>query len=113
MMNYPIYGKQELQFSEQDGAYHISDFHNFITTLLERNILDHVVEEGVAKLVSINGTDTLSTKQKGVLNIILKNNINYSNCNRCQTEIPFSEILDANDNGGYCNYCYHVSQKED
>lgn len=40
--------------------------------------------------------------------------INYNTverCTRCSSEIPWCEMLEAIDNGGYCSYCQHMKEK--
>ena len=32
-------------------------------------------------------------------------------CQRCGEDIPWCEMFEALDNGGYCSYCQHVMEK--
>ena len=54
-MNYPIYDKNDLHMVPKDGTYEYSDFHDLISDLLERELLEHEAEIGIAKYVLNNG----------------------------------------------------------
>lgn len=41
---------------------------------------------------------------------MIRNN-SVEECQRCACDIPWSEMLEALDNGGYCNYCQHMMEK--
>ena len=34
-------------------------------------------------------------------------------CTQCGNPIPWPEMLDAHDNGGYCGWCWHHKNKDD
>ena len=56
------------------------------------------------------GTDKLSEESKEVLDKFLSG-ICPEYCKQCGEPIPWSEMLEAIDNGGYCSYCENVRNK--
>ena len=56
------------------------------------------------------GYDSLSDKQKYVFDKAIEKNA-VDKCQRCGIDIPWCEMLEALDNGGYCNYCHHMMEK--
>ena len=69
------------------------------------------IYEGVYRILTLDkGYDNLSDKQKYVFNKMIRNN-SVEECQRCACDIPWSEMLEALDNGGYCNYCQHMMEK--
>ena len=85
------------------------DFEGFLEDLIKSGRLDDK-EAGIAKRMLDKGYDNLSDKQKYVLNKMIRNN-SVEECQRCACDIPWSEMLEALDNGGYCNYCQHIMEK--
>jgi hypothetical protein len=85
------------------------EFKGFIQELVENWYLEGK-EAGIAKLMLDKGYEALSDKQKFVLNKAIKENY-IKECSRCGSNIPLSEMLDALDNGGLCNYCQHLKEK--
>ena len=78
--------------------YNEEDFNSFIEQLIESGrIEDH-------------GYEALSAKQKHVFDHMIANNT-VDECKRCAIDIPWCEMLEALDNGGYCNYCQHMMEK--
>jgi hypothetical protein len=66
---------------------------------------------GITKQVIDKGEDSLSEKQKYVFNNEVLKNYESKSCNLCACEIPWSEMYQALDNGGYCGYCEHKLSK--
>ena len=66
---------------------------------------------GVSKLYVDKGLGALSTKQRGLLKATLFGEFARKNCERCGSEIPWSEKYAAYDNGGMCAYCQHMRDK--
>lgn len=86
-------------------------FNGFVEELINSNHLDEK-EKGIAKLMLDKGYDSLSDKQKYVFDKAIENNT-INECKRCGSTIPWSEMLEALDNGRYCNYCQHLKEKID
>lgn len=85
------------------------DFEGFLEDLIKSGRLDDK-EAGIAKRMLDKGYDNLSDKQKYVFNKMIRNN-SVEECQRCACDIHWSEMLEALDNGGYCNYCQHMMEK--
>ena len=85
------------------------DFEGFLEDLIKSGRLDDK-EAVIAKRMLDKGYDNLSDKQKYVFNKMIRNN-SVEECQRCACDIPWSEMLEALDNGGYCNYCQHKMEK--
>ena len=89
--------------------YNEDDFNGFVEELINSSRLEGK-ESGIAKQMLDKGYDNLSDKQKYVFNKMIRNN-SVEECQRCACDIPWSEMLEALDNGGYCNYCQHMMEK--
>lgn len=85
------------------------DFEGFVEDLIKSGRLDDKTE-GIAKRMLDKGYDSLSDKQKYVFNKAIEENY-VEECQRCACDIPWCEMLEALDNGGYCNYCQHMMEK--
>lgn len=92
----------EMQFL-QDG------FEDFVQDLINSGRLDEK-EAGIAKRMLDKGYDSLSDKQRFIFDWAIENN-SVKRCKRCGCVIPWSEMLEALDNGGLCNYCQHMMEK--
>ena len=91
------------------NRYNEEDFECFVHDLINLGRIDGK-EAGIAKRMLDKGYDTLSDKQKYVFDkMIIENYI--GECKRCGCDIPWCEMLEASDNGGYCNYCQHMMEK--
>lgn len=91
------------QFSED------KDFKYFLRELVNRECLESPAL-GITKLVIDKGLGVLSPKQLYVFNQYVLGN-NTKECQRCSCDIPWSEMTHALDNGGLCNYCWHMTEK--
>ena len=89
--------------------YHEEDFNGFVEELINSSRLEGK-EAGIAKLMLDKGYDSLSEKQKFVFDKAIENNT-FDECQRCGVDIPWCEMLEALDNGGYCGYCQHMMEK--
>ena len=76
---------------KKNGNFEISDFAGFISDLLQRELLVHDAEIGVAKFVEQNGTQDLSEKQSKVLDIIF-DKYATEQCARCGLSIGSNRI---------------------
>ena len=83
--------------------YNEEGFKGFIQGLIDLHKLNETAE-GISKLVLDKGYNTLSEKQKKVFDIAIKQQY-VDECKGCHCTIPFSEMLEALDNGGYCGAC--------
>lgn len=90
--------------------YGEDDFNGFLEELISSKRLEPK-EEGITKLYLDKGYDAMSIKQRYVFDKMIEDN-SVSECTRCGSPIPWSEMLAALDNGGLCNYCEHVQEKE-
>lgn len=89
--------------------YNEDDFEGFVEDLINSNRLNDT-QSGVAKRMLDKGYDSLSDKQKYVFDHAIEDNY-VDECQRCASEIPWCEMMEALDNGGYCNYCQHMMEK--
>ena len=85
------------------------DFEGFVQDLINSGRLEEK-EAGIAKRMLDKGYDSLSEKQRYVFDKAIENN-SVKECKRCGCDIPWCEMLEALDNGGYCNYCQHMIEK--
>ena len=91
--------------------YNEEDFEGFVQQLIDSGRIEGK-EAGIAKLMLDKGYDALSQKQKYVFDKMIDNNT-VKECKLCACDIPWCEMLEALDNGGYCNYCQHMMEKID
>ena len=94
-----------------NNRYLEEDFNGFVEELISLSYLDEK-EEGISKLYLDKGYDALSDKQRYVFDKAIEK-YTVSECQRCGTAIPWCEMIEALDNGGYCNYCQHMMEKMD
>ena len=87
------------------------DFDGFVDDLIKSGRLDDK-EAGIAKRMLDKGYDSLSDKQKYVFDKAIETNY-VSECEMCGCPIPWSEMLEALDNGGLCSHCQYVKEKID
>ena len=93
------------------GRYYEEDFKGFLEQLISSGRIEGK-ESGIAKFVIDNDYDSLSDKQKYVFDRMIDEN-SIKECERCGSEIPWCEMLEALDNGGFCNYSQHMMEKDD
>lgn len=91
--------------------YQEDDFEGYLEDLIKSGRLEPI-QIGITKYCIDNGYEALSTKQKYVFDKIIDEN-SVEECARCGCDIPWSEMLEALDNGGLCNYCQHMQEKLD
>ena len=95
--------KAQMMEDEERGVDFVQDLID--CAYLERPAL------GIAKLWIDQGDDALTHKQKFVLKQHVFGEFTTSECARCSGNIPWSEMLEAYDNGGYCGYCQHMKER--
>lgn len=91
------------------ARFHEEDFSGFLQQLVDSKQLEPM-QEGITKLVIDKGYDILSEKQRKVFDYMI-NTTCKETCERCESDIPWCEMFEALDNGGYCNYCQHMLEK--
>lgn len=91
--------------------YNEPDFNGFLEDLIQSGRLDNK-EIGILRFFLDNGYEALSEKQRYVFNRAIEEN-SIDDCTRCAIDIPWCEMLEALDNGGFCNYCLHMMEKEE
>ena len=91
--------------------YNEEDFKGFVEELVKSYRLSDI-ETGISKRMLDKGYDSLSDKQKYVFDKMIMR-ITVKECKRCGVDIPWCEMMEALDNGGYCNYCQHMMEKDD
>lgn len=91
--------------------YNEDDFKGFVQELISSHRLTDI-EKGISKRMLDKGYDSLSDKQKYVFDKMIEGNT-VKECKRCGIDIPWCEMMEALDNGGYCNYCQHMMEKDD
>ena len=92
---------------------HIDDnggFNDFLKQLVNGGRLEGSAE-GITKLVINKGMEKLTPKQMYVFNEYVLGVHKVSECSRCSNDIPWSEMYEALNNDGLCNYCWHMSAK--
>ncbi len=97
--------KHKWEEDEERGAH-------FVQELIDRGCLDDPAL-GVAKLWVDKGEDELTEKQMYVLKEHVLGAYVTEHCTRCSQDIPWSEMLEAYDNGGLCSLCAHKVSKDD
>lgn len=85
------------------------DFKDYLKTLLKMEITLEDAEKGVFRQFLDKGWDSLTEKQKKVFMYGIERN-SVEKCNRCDEDIPWSEMIEAVDNGGYCSYCSNMME---
>lgn len=93
---------ENIRFNEEDC-------NGYLEQLIESGRLDST-QSGITKLVIDKGYDVLSPRQRKVFGYMIDTNT-VESCERCGISIPWCEMLEALDNGGYCSYCQHMIEK--
>ena len=99
-------GMVKEQMLKDDG---LSDF---LREILDGGHLEGAAE-GITKKVIADGEDSLSDKQRYVFKSHVLDEFVTDECIRCGSDIPWSEMYEAYDNGGMCGWCDHMTKKDD
>lgn len=95
-----------------DSSRFLEDgFNEYLNWLIESNRLEPM-QAGITMLVLDKGLESLSYKQRRVFDYMVDQNA-VDCCCRCGSPIPWNEMSDAVDNGGYCGYCQYMKDKLD
>ncbi|OEZ02411.1 MULTISPECIES: hypothetical protein [Stenotrophomonas] len=91
---------------------HVQDdgFSDFLEEVLGGGALEGAAE-GITRQVVERGQESLSDKQAFVFKRDVLDVYVVDGCKRCEAPVPWSEMYAASDNGGYCNYCWHMLEK--
>lgn len=84
---------------------------DYINDLISSNSLEGAAL-GIAKQFLDKGYSSLSAKQLKILEAILPSE-SQRNCTACCAPIPWCEMLESRDNGGYCSWCSHQLEKQE
>lgn len=90
----------------EKDRFNEADFNRFLEDLINSEYLDDK-EAGIAKQVLDKGYNSLSKKQKYVLDEAIKRYYTEE-CKFYSHDISWSEMLDAYVNHGYCPDCKHT-----
>ena len=69
-------------------------------------------ESGITKQVIDKGIDSLSERQKFIFDSMIQKN-SVEKCSWGGEDIPWSEMIEAMENGGYCSACYKNLHDDD
>jgi hypothetical protein len=93
---------------EDDG------FCGFLQEVLDGEGLDDAAAGITKKVIADGGSiESLSEKQKYVFKTHVMGEYVTTDCSRCGSNIPWSEMYAAHDNGGMCGWCQHMTEKDD
>lgn len=87
-------------------------YSDFLCELLRLEELDETAK-GITKLVLDKGEQILSEKQQYVFQKYVIDVYVTMECKRCSCDIPWCEMLEAHDNGGYCSWCAKMLSNDD
>lgn len=90
--------------------YEEQDKQAFVQHLLDCDMISGDAANGVAKRYVDKGSDELTESQQYVLETHVIEAHRVSECERCSNDIPWSEQIEALDDG-YCSYCRHMHEK--
>jgi hypothetical protein len=82
----------------------------FLEELIKRECLEPAAL-GITKKVIAEGIESLTTNQRYVFDNYVVGEFATAKCEKCQSPVLWSEMLEAYDNGGYCAHCWGVRQK--
>ena len=91
-----------------NDRFYEEDFNSFLQHMIDSKRLEPI-QEGITKLVIDKGYDALSVKQKKVFDYMIETNF-VEKCKLDEIDIPWCEMFEALDNGGYCIHCQHIME---
>jgi hypothetical protein len=94
------------RIGEDDG------FRDFLKQIVDMEHLEGPAL-GVTKQVIEKGEESLSEKQNHVFKKYVIDEYTVQECSRCGHDIPWPEMYDAATEHGMCNWCWHMTQKDD
>lgn len=87
-------------------------FKDFLKQLVDLGHLEGAAL-GITKIVIDGGQGKLTQKQNYVFEKHVLEEFTAESCDRCGSNIPWSEMYDAVTEHGLCNYCWHMTTKDD
>ena len=87
-------------------------YFDFLRELLKTGKLDQTAA-GITRLVLDKGEQALSEKQQHVFQKYVIDVYVTKECKRGGCDIPWCEMLEAHDNGGYCSWCAKMMSNND
>lgn len=90
------------------SRYKEVDFNDFLKCLMDEQKVDESKESGIIRLVIDKGFNSLTDKQKFVFERAIRPYV-FDECLKCGNDIPWSEMLAAEDNSTLCSWCQHVA----
>ncbi|MBU4541370.1 MAG: hypothetical protein KJ774_09125 [Firmicutes bacterium] len=88
------------------------EYLDFLQELVNNEMIENEAAIGITKMIIDGRVNESTEKQWYTFEKYVANEHIVENCQRCQESIPWCEMLEALDNGGYCNYCVHMMSKE-
>jgi len=95
-----------------ENRYFEEDFSDFLIQIINDNRLESGKEIGIMKLAIEKDFESLSEKQRYVLKKAISDML-CEKCVLCTNDIPWSEMTNAKDNGGFCSSCWYTMNKND
>lgn len=93
-----------IKHNHMTDRYEEDDFSDFINQVIIMKHLDSK-EEGIAKLMLDTSYSHLSGKQRFVFDNNVVEPFYVESCEMCASPVPWTEMYEAHDNGGYCSWC--------
>lgn len=88
-------------------------FIDYIEDLLKLGRIDNEISIGITKMVVEKRGDELSEKQWNAFKKYVVEPNFVESCTACAESVPWCEMLEAVDNGGYCSWCSHMIEKRE
>lgn len=98
--------KRLLEEREQENE--MKDRFEWLAGLHEQERLSDEAQTAVGKVLASGNYNTFDTLPPEVVNEVLE----YTECGRCASGIPASELVDSLESG-YCSYCDYMMNKDD
>lgn len=90
------------------------DYLSYLQELIDYEMIDEdTAGYGVTKMIIDGRINELSQAQWNAFVYHVAKEFYVDECARCAQSIPWCEMIAALDNGGYCNYCQHMMEKDD
>jgi len=99
-----LWDRDFIKHNYMTDRYEEEDFADFINQLIDMKCLESK-EQGIAKLLLDSSYSELSAKQRYVFDSKVVDPFFSHSCEMCVSPIPWSEMYEAYDNGGYCSWC--------
>lgn len=89
-----------------------NDYFSYLQELINNDMIENEAAVGITKMIIDGRVNELSQKQKSVFKKYVAEEYDIKICERCGIEIPWCEMIFSFDNGGLCNYCEHMLEKD-